>query len=324
MLPGLLISAISLIIIFLLIDFNQFFTALQLANYWLICLAILLTLLWLLIRSLFWRTLLQNKASFSQVFFAINEGYLLNNILPFRLGEVGRSLILAGKANLNFLQVFSTVLIERIMDVGMAAAIILITLPFVIGANWAKQIAILAALFVVAGLILLFFFARNQEFFLILFNRLTKRWRSINKIGNEQITKFFAGLSVLTNPKRFIQATLWLLLNWLIAILLYNVILHAYLPESKPLWGIFILGIASIGIATPSSPGAVGVFELSVILGLSVFNVNHSTALAIAVTAHFINYLTTGILGAIGLAKDGETLTNLYQQMRKIPGKETE
>ena len=318
-LPGLAISAVSLIIIFYLIDFDKFFAALQLANYWLIAVAIVLTLVWLIIRSSFWRTLLQNKASFSQVFFAINEGYLLNNVLPFRLGEVGRSLILAGKASLNFLQVFSTVLIERIMDVGMAAGVILITLPFVFGASWARQVAGIAAFFVFFGLFLLFFFARYQDWFLNLFNRLTKRWPTLNRIGNEQIAKFFIGLSVLTNPKRFFQAVLWLLFNWTVAILLYNVILRAYLPESKLLWGTFILGVASLGIATPSSPGAVGVFELSVILGLSAFKVDYSTALAIAVTAHFINYLTTGILGAIGFVKDGETITDLYRQLRHLP-----
>jgi uncharacterized protein (TIRG00374 family) len=319
MLPGLIISAVSLIIIFYLIDFKQFFAALRLANYWLIAAAIALTLIWLLIRSGFWRTLLQEKATFSQVFFAINEGYLLNNILPFRLGEVGRSLILAGKANLNFLQVFSTVIIERVMDVGMAAGVLLITLPFVVGASWAQQVAFVVGLIVLAGLFMLFFVARYQNWFLDLFNRLTKRWQSFNQIGKEQITKFFTGLSVLTDPKQFFKAISWLLLNWLVAVFLYNFILQAYLPESKLLWGAFILGIASLGIAAPSSPGAVGVFELSVILGLSTFKVDHSTALAIAVTAHFINYLTTGILGALGFVKDGDAITDLYRQLRHLP-----
>ena len=44
---------------------------------------------------------------------------------PVRLGEVGRAFLLSRKANLGFLQVFSTVLIERAMDVALAAGVLL-------------------------------------------------------------------------------------------------------------------------------------------------------------------------------------------------------
>ena len=59
-------------------------------------------------------------------------------LLPFRLGEIGRALILSFKASLRFMFVFSTILIERAIDVAISAGLILVTLPFVVGASWAR------------------------------------------------------------------------------------------------------------------------------------------------------------------------------------------
>ncbi|MEN6299709.1 MAG: lysylphosphatidylglycerol synthase transmembrane domain-containing protein, partial [Anaerolineaceae bacterium] len=100
MLPGLVISLICLVIVFYMVDIRKLINALRLANYSLVGLSLAATLLWLSVRGIVWRIILQEKASFRQVFLTLNEGYLLNNLLPFRLGELGRAFLLGRKANL--------------------------------------------------------------------------------------------------------------------------------------------------------------------------------------------------------------------------------
>ena len=73
-----------------------------------------------------------------------------------------------------------------------------------------------------------------------------------------------------------------------------------------------------MGIAAPSSPGAVGVYELVVVGALALFGIPAATALAFALTAHLTQYLLVGVLGTIGLARDGESLIGLYRQTRNI------
>jgi uncharacterized membrane protein YbhN (UPF0104 family) len=106
--------------------------------------------------------------------------------------------------------------------------------------------------------------------------------------------------------------------NWGLGVLQYLVFLLAFFPEARLLWAGFSLGAASLGIAAPSSPGAVGVLELTLVAALSLFNLNPSFAFAFAVTAHFMNYLVIGILGAYALSKDGETLSGVYRQARSM------
>ena len=95
-----MVSAISLAVVFYYANLGQMLEALRQADYRIVAAAFLVSLVWLVVRAMYWRTLLQERASFSKVFFTITEGYLLNNILPFRLGEVARAFLLSGKTEL--------------------------------------------------------------------------------------------------------------------------------------------------------------------------------------------------------------------------------
>ena len=317
-LPGLIISLISLGIAFYFADWRKVLIAIRQADYTFIALGYLTGILWLLARGFVWRTLLQEKATYSQVFFTLNEGYLLNNILPFRLGEIGRSLLLAEKANLRFLQVFSTVIIERGMDVGMAAGLLLVTIPFVVGGTWAKNAALVAGALVIIGFSAMYLLARNSHRATAWFDQATVRWSVLNRLGHGQLHAFLDGLEVITDAHRFLRAILWDLVNWGIAILQYYLFMLAFFPEGKLLWSSFALGISSLGIAAPSSPGSLGVFELVVVGALSVIGLDPAKALAMALVTHSANYVLTGILGAYGLAQDGETITGLYHRLRQF------
>lgn len=314
-----MISAISLAVVFYFADVGEMIRAMSQANYLIVAAATGISLLWLLVRAIAWRTLLQEKASFSQVFFTLNEGYLLNNILPFRLGEVGRAFLLGQKANLGFWQVFSTILIERALDLALAAGLLFSTLPFVVGATWARQAAVAAAIVVMAGLGGLYLLARHRIWAIAQFNRLAGHWPVLQKLGGGRLTAFFNGLAILTDTGRFLRAVSWMVVDWGIAIFQYYVLLLAFFPQGKLLWAAFSLGVGALGIAAPSSPGALGVLEASLVGALSLFGLDSSTALVFALTAHLLNYLTTGVLGAYALARDGETLSGVYQRIRKIP-----
>ncbi len=321
LLPGILISLACLAIIIYMIDPQQFIAALRLADYRIVALVFFSSLVWLFVRSLVWRTLLKEQASLSQVFFTINEGYLLNNILPFRLGEVGRAFLLGRKANLAFFNVFSTIIIERALDMAFAAGLLLISLSFVVGASWAKEAALSAGLLVLCGLLALYLLARYREWVSQQVGRLSGRWTWLDKALLGFFPSFLAGLAVLTEGKRFLKAVGWMALNWLTAITQFYLVVLAFFPEAKLVWGIFALSVSSLGIAAPSSPGAVGVFELSMVAALSLFGLDPSTALAAALTAHLTNYLITGLIGSFALMRDGLSLTSLYQDVSQISTK---
>jgi hypothetical protein len=326
-LPGLIVSMIALAVVFYLADLDQVIAALRLADYRLILLVSLLTLVWLGIRSQVWRTLLQEKASFGQVFMTINEGYLINNVLPLRLGEVARAYLLSRKAGLSFWEVFPTVLIERALDLLIAVGLLLSTLPFVVNASWAFEAALGAGGLVLIGLTLFYLLARNPDWVIRLSKKVKLGRRSLAETFRKPLGAFLSGLSVLTDGKRFLRAVLWTTLNWGVAFLQYYLLLRAVFPEAKFLWAAFSLGVVPLGAAAPSSPGALGVFEASMVGALSVFGLDASISLAVAIIGHAINYLVTGLIGVYALVQDGIQISrmgDLYRQLADIDPASTE
>jgi uncharacterized membrane protein YbhN (UPF0104 family) len=132
------------------------------------------------------------------------------------------------------------------------------------------------------------------------------------------LPNFFSGLSVLTEPGRFLRAGAWFLLNLSVAVLQFTFFLLAFFPHGKVLWAVFCLAVSSLSIALPSSPGGLGVFEGAVVGALVVFKLDAGAALAYAFTMHFWNYATTGVLGSYALARDGESIIHLYDQVRRV------
>src|SRR6266498_4681230 len=132
-LPGALISILLIAAILHFVDLGAMLNAIRNANYGLLAIALLTGFLWMAARAVVWRTLLRNRASYQDVFFTIGEGYLLNNFLPFRLGEVGRAFLLSRKSGVQFMEILPTIVIERTMDLGYSAIVLLAALPFVVG-----------------------------------------------------------------------------------------------------------------------------------------------------------------------------------------------
>lgn len=311
----------ALVLVFSLIDLRKLGEAIQRADVRFLLLGILSEVLWLVARGFVWRTLLQNKATYRQSFITINEGYLLNNILPFRLGELGRAFLIGRKAQLDFWQVIPSILIERALDLAIAVGIFMSTLPFVIGVSWARQAALVIGCVVVLGLGAMYVIARNRVRVLGWIDRVGTRWSLVKKLSGRRVVAFFDGLGIITDGGLFMKALGWEGLNWLLSILQYYLFLRAFFPNPSLLWVLFALGVGALGIAAPSSPGAIGVFEAVLVGALVVFGLDASPATAFALSVHFTSYIVTALIGGYGLYKDGESLSSLYTRLGKMKTK---
>jgi len=319
--PGLLVSVVALAVVLYFVDFRKLAEAIRHASYWLVALGAVVSLTWLVIRGMVWHTLLRGKIRYRDVFMVINEGYLLNNLLPFRLGEVGRAYLLGRKPDLDgkptgFWQVFSSILVERALDMTCAVSVLVISLVFVVGASWAMPAALITGAVVLIGLVVLYLLARYRDWALATLEKLGKRWPLLLRLGGGILPAFLSGLSVLTEGTRFLRTIFWMVLNWSMAIVQYYVLLRAFFPQAELRQAVFTLGLAALGIAAPSSPGNIGVLEGVIVAALAVFHLDYSTSLAFAVTIHLLQYLISTLLGAYGLTQEGETLMGLYRQLR--------
>jgi len=348
-LPGALVSILLIAAILYFVDFRQMAEAFRSANYLILAFALSLSFVWMAVRGIVWRTLLREQASYRDVLLTVGEGYLMNNFLPFRLGEFGRAYLISRKSDpstgsplpalsrpgqdgaaparagqrLQFMEVIPTIVIERAVDLAYSAAILLVSLPFVVvGAEGAGQIGVLVGAVVLLGLVVLYVLARNRQWALGLFHKLSQRWPALQRIGGGFIEAFLEGLVVLTDGWLFARFLFWMTVNWIIAIVSYYLIVLAFFPQAQIVWGFFGLGVAAFGNAIPSLPGAIGTFEGAFGGALTILTGDQSTAFAAALAGRLYMYLPAITFGLIGLASEGQTLSGIYQQLRDFRAKE--
>jgi uncharacterized protein (TIRG00374 family) len=315
-LPGAIISLLLIAAILYFVDLRAMLDAIRHADYGLLAIALATGFLWMAIRTMVWRTLLRDRPSYAQVFWTIGEGYLLNNFLPFRLGEIGRAFLLSRKSDMQFMEILPTIVIERFMDLGYSAIILLAALPFVVGAGGAERIGIIVGIIVLIGFVILYLLARYNQWALGLFHKLSARWPTLQRIGGNFLESFFIGLGVLNDGWLFIRFLFWMTVNWGVAIVSYYLIIRAFFPQAQLVWGMFGLGAAAFGGAIPSLPGAVGTFEGAFGGAVTLLTGNQSTALAVALTGRLYNYINSGVIGGIGLLREGQTLSGIYGQLK--------
>jgi len=318
MLPGIIISVIVVAVILYFVDLKVTLAAIRAANYGLLLITLCLGILWLLVRGLVWRTLLRNRVSYRDTFLTLMEGYLLNSFLPFRLGEIGRAFLLSRKSELKFGEVLPTIIIERVTDLAFSAAIFVAAVPFVVGASGAGRIGFVVGGAVVVGLLSMYLLARNRQWALDVFHRLSRRWPAIGSVGGSFLEAFFTGLEVLTDPGLFVRFFLLMTLNWGMAILQYYLIVRAFFPQATLIWGMFLLGAAAFGGAIPSLPGGVGTLEGAMAGAVTLLSGNQSAALAVALVSRVLNYLYSAVFGLYGLSREGQTISGIYQQLMKF------
>ena len=314
-LPGAIISILLIGAILYFVDIPKVFAAIRAADYRILSVGTVLAFAWLFVRAIVWRTLLRDRASYRDVLMALSEGYLLNNILPFRLGEIGRAFMLSRKTGLQFAEILPTIIIERAVDIGFTAAIFLAALPFIAGTAGANRIGLLIGVLVGVGLVGMYLLARNDAWALSTFHKLSARWPAIQNFGGGLLESFLAGLAVLTDGWVFARFLFWMTINWGMAIVNYYLVIRAFFPQTQLTWAMFGLGAAAFGGAIPSLPGAVGTFEGAFGGALTLLTGDQSTSLAVALVSRFLNYLTSALLGGFALAREGQSLSGIYRQL---------
>ncbi len=74
----------------------------------------------------------------------------------------------------------------------------------------------------------------------------------------------------------------------------------------------------ALGAAIPSSPGALGVYELATVAGLLVFGYPRELAVSVAIVSHGLQLGIIALLGGWALAKEGQTLLGLADQAQSL------
>ena len=266
-------------------------------------------------RAYCWYILLRRKVSFKDVFFTMGAGYLLNNLFPFRLGEIGRAVLLDDPQGPSALEVLSSVVVERVFDVFLAAVFVLSVIPRLLGGGFDQTLVMIAFVVTLVGIAILYFSARFRVQILFWLECWGEKADFVKNWVNPKATQVLEGLSVLLNPGAFLLAFGSLAISWLIAFGENYFVFQSLQPNPPFWWMIFVLSAAAFGAALPSAPAGLGVFEGVMVAAFSFLGVAPEVAFTHAIVIHALAFVYANIFGLIGLRMRGEAVVGLYQRV---------
>jgi len=311
-LTGILLSILFLWLAFRKVNFREVGSVLINANYFYFALAFFASGVGFLIRAYRWKIMLYpiKDIRFSKSFSALTIGFMANGILPMRLGEIVRALVLGYDEKISRSAALATIVVERIFDIFVLLflfSVFLILIPF---PSQVKKISLFIFSVGLIAIVFLLFIISKPRLTIKLFNFLPER---INQKFQKTFLSFIEGLKIIKNWKLLALVTLLSFCLWSYIALINYTVFHA-LQIELPLYAAFIVMITvCLGISLPSAPGFVGTFHYFAILGLSIFNIPKNTALSFALLSHVVGFVPVVLIGFFCLQRMGLSLRKVTQ-----------
>ncbi|MFZ5470167.1 MAG: lysylphosphatidylglycerol synthase transmembrane domain-containing protein [Myxococcota bacterium] len=270
-------------------DWPQMWASLKAANYlWLLPYLGILTLIHLC-RTLRWGSLLSGmeKIPFRKLNEASGIGFMMLIVLPFRLGEFARPFLLAQRSSIRRSAAMTTVVLERIVD-GIIIAALLRSLVFFLPSDnpelrhlvWGANV--MFAVFG-GGLLFLLFAVWQRERAVALVRATAGRLSSGAGEKVAGIVDAFVGaMHHLPGPKHLFLFFFFTAGYWVLNGLGMSMMANAFdctsggaavcTPMSlTPFQGYVVLSVLVVGMMIPAAPGSAGTFQAAILIGLSVF-----------------------------------------------------
>ncbi len=264
----------------------------------------------LVARALRWRYLFPPRSHPPGLVPATMIGYMVNNILPLRAGEVVRVYVVARRWQRggSFWMTAATLIVERVLDslfiVGLLGVLIfLVPVPPVV--EWA---AIVMLAVDVAGVSTLVAIAVAPEHFRRVVDLLTTRWPRAHGRAVRAFETFVDGLAGIRTPGHVLPLIGWTAVVWVIPAMAAWGGLKAVHLDLPWLAGWVILAFIGLGVSIPSAPGYIGVFHVAAKLATEIFGVSEPEALGYAIVFHATNFIPVTLIGWLFLLREHVTL----------------
>lgn len=238
---------------------------------------------------------------------ALLVGYMGNVILPGRLGEVVRAYVLAERTTITMPQALSTVVVEKVLDIGTILAFLLVLSMMMPLAPWLSRAGLVGGIVFVGLCVVLGVVIMAGNGLLIWLECLRRRvptrladgpWWSWGR-------SFILGFASLRSASVAVRTIIWSILSWSLGGLVNLCVLWGF--GIKPLLpaAVLTLVVTNLGMALPSAPGYIGMHHYLSTLALSAFAVPLDVALAYAIVVHALIFGSFALAGSLTLLLTG-------------------
>lgn len=288
------------------------------ANYLFLGPAVLVYFVGVWLRAIRWRALLHPVRSISarRLFPVVVIGYMANDVLPARLGELIRAYVLGEQEGVPTTTTLGTILVERLFD-GIAMLIFVGAVGFLVPlGSQISSIFRLAAILFVGALIGLGVVVSSPERALRLTGLLDRMLPSPLQGRFGLIARrFLRGLECLQSGRLCVAILALSVGAWLCEATMYLVVALGFgLRLGFPAY-MLTAAVANLGAMIPAAPGYVGTFDVGALSSLQLFGVSPGQAAGYVVVLHLALLGPVTFLGFFYLWRANLSLRRLGQRV---------
>jgi len=339
---GIILSAAALYLAFRNVPILELIEYLASINYLWVIPAVILIIFSFTVRVIRWQIILAStqKVGFWRAFHPLMIGFMINCILPGRLGEIARPLILRKRDNFPVSTGLATVAAERVFDIGMLIILFVVVLAtvkispdltmtfsgYTLNRDTLETISVgmlQMCLLLLAGIILVTV-EKSRSIINRLIYRIPHLLFFIGSAGKETfkeklciplvriVDNFAQGLSMIKDPGKILTCFVLSVVIWGTAALSHYIMSFGSPGiELSFLEMTAVLVIICFFIALPSVPGFWGVWEAGGVFAMTIFGVAAKDAAGFTLANHAIQMIPVIIIGFISAVVIGVKIRNI-------------
>ncbi len=308
LLLGLAVSLLFLWLALRNLELDHVLAALRGANYWWLFPGVAVYFVSVWFRAWRWGFLLRGskRVAATRLFPIVVIGYMGNDILPFRLGEVLRAYVLWRKEGINVGATLTTAVLERLFDGLTMVLFVLVGLLFVPMSAFLSRLVVVASAAFCGALVVFLLLAARPELLRRLSGALVGRLAParLRPPLMSFVEGIVAGLESLRHGRDVLVlfgVTVWV---WILETFKYWLVSFAF-DLHLSYAGILLMGGAvNLLTALPSLPGYVGTFELGIKI-LEGIGAPSAAAGSYVLVLHAILLVPVTLLGLVFMWAEG-------------------
>jgi len=225
-------------------------------------------------------------------------GYLANNILPARLGELVRCHYLGDREGVSRTTVLGTVVVERVIDTVVVVAIaslsiLVLHVRGVVASAVLFGLAITSLLVVVLAVLIVAHRLPGAD----RLARFAERWPTVAELAR----KLHGGLAVASRPRTLAEALVLSFFAWSCTVIGFAAAGQALGLQLTTAEAALLASGVALATAIPSGPGNLGTFDLAAVAIATSFGVDQETAVALAILTHSAVLIVSTLGGGVAL-----------------------
>jgi glycosyltransferase 2 family protein len=272
------------------------------------------------VQALRWKFLLTpfKKVPLTHAIRAIYAGLFANLVFPLRPGELLRCYLISDSEDITIGRVLGSVGVERLVDLVIATASLAVVSLMVDLSAQARRVQRVADILGVVTLVLLAIIVLMIFYLEVKLGKDPTLGTGPHPLPGKMM-RALLGLHAMGTAPSFYAAVLASLFMPFCQVMGLWAMMKAYHLNLPFLAAIVVLLIINLGVSLPNAPANVGSYQFFCVLGLSVFNVEKTTATGFSIFAFLALTMPFVFLGFVALLRSGLSLKSMRETVTHLP-----